>query len=253
MFNYFKNMYYSRIILFVLFFSISRLFSQSLIVGIPSADIAEKGNIEITHESQVNFFQKPNTWNSFNFLCYGINPRTELTLAFNNMNNEGSTNLSLGLGGKHVIPLKKNDWETKITAGGNLLYSIPRKDVGYWLYSHFSFRVPKLKTRITSGLSYGTEQSFGFRRQTTEEGIITQTPIRPLSVMLGFEQHLFGNVSLVADWYSGNHDLAALIAAVQFDIKHHVLIFGYKFPNNMKRENEAIVLEFMISLPTRKK
>ncbi|TAE76327.1 MAG: hypothetical protein EAZ85_00195 [Bacteroidetes bacterium] len=249
-------MYYLK---FILIFSVFLVFntfcsfSQSLIVGIPSADIAEKGNIEITHESQVNFWEKPNSWNSFNFFCYGINKRTEATLAFNNMNSSGSDNLSLGLGGKHVIPLTDSKWETKITAGSNLLYSIPRKDIGYWVYSHLSFRLPKTKTRLTGGLSYGTEQSFGFRRFTNEEGVFQTKPIRPLSVMLGFEQHLFKNVSLVADWYSGTHDLAALITAIQIDIKHHVLIFGYKLPNNLEKSGHALVLEFMISLPTRKK
>ncbi len=246
--------YYSSLLLIFLlsFYNIS-LHSQSLIVGIPSADVAEKGHIEFTHESQVNTWSTPKSWNSFNFLCFGIGKSTELTATFNNLNNQGSENMSAGLGAKHVFKLsKENKYESKLTIGGNLLYSLNRKDVGFWTYSHFSFRLPKTKTRLTAGLSYGTEQSFGFRKVLLQESNFSLEPQRPFSLMVGFEQPLSKHVSLVADWFSGDHDLAALISGVQIDIGHHVLIFGYKMPNDFNRAGQAVVLEFMISLPTKR-
>jgi hypothetical protein len=69
--------------------------------------------------------------------------------------------------------------------------------------------------------------------------------------MLGFEQPLTKHISLIGDWFSGTHDLAAFIPAMQIDIKKHVLIFGYKFPNP-NTGSHAFILEFMVSIPTKK-
>jgi hypothetical protein len=227
--------------------------AQSLIVGIPSADVAEEHHLEITHESQWNFWENGLKWNSFNFACYGVGHNLELTAALNNLNNEGSSNLALGLGAKKVFPILKGSTslqEIKLTAGSNLLYSVNKKEPGIWIYSHASFRIPKVHTRLTLGGSYGTYQAFGFRRFLVN-GEQQLEPRDPFALMLGFEQPLTKHVSLIGDWFSGTHDLAAFIPAMQVDIKKHVLIFGYKFPNP-NTGNEALILEFMFSIPTKK-
>lgn len=240
---------------FVSFLLLVSLFSQaqSLIVGIPSADVAEKHHLEITHESQWNFWEDGMKWNSFNFACYGIGHHTELTAALNNLNNDGSTNLALGLGAKKVFPILKNFTslqEIKLTAGSNFLYSVNKKEPGIWLYSHASFRLPNVHTRFTIGGSYGTYQAFGFRRFLVN-GEQQSEPRDPFALMLGFEQPLTKHISLIGDWFSGTHDLAAFIPAMQIDIKKHVLIFGYKFPNP-NTGSHAFILEFMVSIPTKK-
>ncbi|MFM7854218.1 MAG: hypothetical protein ACKO96_20415 [Flammeovirgaceae bacterium] len=151
---------------FFVLISISLCPAQSLIVGIPSADVAEEHHLEITHESQLNFWESELKWNSFNFACYGIGHNTELTAALNNVNNEGSSNLAVGIGAKKVFPLpiKYNSInEMKLTVGSNLLYSTNKQELGFWAYGHASARISRTRTRLTVGGSYGTYQAFGFR------------------------------------------------------------------------------------------
>ena len=228
--------------------------AQSLIVGIPSADVAEPHHLEITHESQWNFWENGLKWNSFNFACYGIGHNTEITSALNNLNNEGSTNLALGLGAKKVFPLfgtYEKLKEIKLTVGSNLLFSERKREFGIWIYGHVSGRIPATRTRLTVGGSYGTYQAFGFRRLLLANGDMALDPRDPASLMLGFEQPITHRVSIIGDWFSGIHDLAAFIPALQVDVKKHVLIFGYKFPHP-QTGSQALILECMFSIPLKK-
>lgn len=229
--------------------------AQSLIVGIPSADVAEKGFLELTHESQISPQFKPAKWNSFNFFCYGLGNHTELTVTFNNLSNQPNSNLALGAGFKKVFPLSSRvgkQWEMKAVVGANFLYSLPNQNTGVWAYSLFSFRVPSTKTRFTGGLTYGESQTFGFRQKMINQ-VVVNDPIKKVTFMGGVEQPIFGSFSLIADWYAGTHDLAAFIPAIQKDIGHHVLIMGYKIPNNKISGDGAFILEFMVSIPTHRK
>jgi hypothetical protein len=234
--------------------NVHHCFSQSLIVGIPSADVAGKNQLEFTHETQWNFWDKPTNWNSFNFACFGIGSDMELTATLNNLDNEASDNLALGFGGKKVFNVlkSKNEWEHKVIIGTNLLYSTTRKNFGFWSYGMYSFRLPNAKTRLTGGISYGTSHTYGFLPKF-ENNVFSQTPNDIATFLIGFEQPISKHVSLIADWYSGTHALAALIPAIQFDVGHHVLIFGYKIPNNDQSGSNALILEFMINIPTMKR
>ncbi len=227
-------------------------FSQSLIVGMPSIDVAEQHHVEVTHETQLNFWDKPKKWNSFNFACYGLGHQAELTTTLNNLSNEGSTNLALGVGLKKILPLVKGDnyWESKIGLGGNVQYSTIRRDFGIWTYGLYSVRHPKTKTRLTVGVNYGQSQTFGFRERTQNGGLIFE-PNNLITFIGGLEQPIYRNVSLIGDWYSGSHDLAAFIPAIQIDIGKHVLILGYKLPNSKQSGNQAVIAEFMFSIPTK--
>jgi hypothetical protein len=51
-------------------------------VGIPSADVAEPYHLEITNESQWNYWENGLKWNSFNFACYGIGHSTDIAFFF---------------------------------------------------------------------------------------------------------------------------------------------------------------------------
>jgi len=240
-----------EIILLIFFFFISDFtFSQSLIVGMPSIDVAEPRHLEITHETQINLWEKPTKWNSFNFACYGLGHEAELTTTLNNLSNEGSSNLALGIGVKKILPLvrENNYWQSKVGLGGNIQYSTARGNAGIWTYAIYSLQHPKTKTRLTAGLNYGQSQTFGFR-QRVENGVSILEPNNTTSFILGFEQPIYHNISLIGDWYSGNHDLAAFIPALQIDIKKHVLILGYKFPNSKENGNQAVIAEFMFSIP----
>lgn len=246
-------MRYIVLTLFIFFISFIRSFSQSLIVGIPSADVAEKQHLELTHESQYNFWDKPNKWNSFNFMCYGIGSNAELTLTLNNLDNKSSIDLALGCGGKKVFNcfISAPKWEHKFILGTNVLYSTHRNDFGFWSYGLYSLRIPRTKTRLTGGLSYGTSQAYGFRTVLIGN-VEAQKPNNIGTVLLGFEQPLTKHLSFVADWYSGNHALAAFIPALQYDLGHNVIIFGYKIANNLESGGNAFISELMVSMPTRK-
>ena len=229
-------------------FTVVNAHGQSLIVGIPSANVAHKNKLELTHESQFNWWQGDLKWNSFNFLCYGLNDRTELTLSFNNLSSPASGNLTLGAGFKHIFPIFKASprAELKLTVGSNALISVQNRGVGGWVYSHVSGRLPGLRTRLTGGLSYGTEQAFGFRSiRSSFTGAEMVQPLRPLCVIAGIEQPIVGHLSLIADWFSGTHDLAAFIAAAQYDTPRITYIAGFKRANNPNSGVNSLIIEMM--------
>jgi hypothetical protein len=234
-----------------IFFFSKNISGQSLIAGIPNADVAHKGKLELTHETQLNFWSEDQTrWNSFNFLCYGVGKNTELTVNLLNLSNQPGSNTSTALGFKSYVPILTNLFsksDVRLTFGTNLQYSFPRRDWGYWAYSHLSTRLPRSQTRLTGGLSYGTSQLFGFRTVlNSTDGQLIQEGRRPLAFMGGIEQPLTKHVGLLADWFSGTHEVAALITGFQFNIRHQVLIVAYKHANNPESTNNALVLEAMI-------
>ncbi len=228
------------------------IYTQSLIVGIPSSKAAQKYHLEMTHLSQWNFWDKPRKWSNSNFFCFGIGYNSELTIIFNNITNKGSDNLAIGIGAKKVFLLKKekNIFEHKFTVGSNLLYSTVRKKMGVWAYSHYSFRIPVIHTRLTAGFNYGQSQIFGFQRVLNDNNQFILKPRNKITFIGGFEQPIVKDFSVIGDWYSGTHDLAAFIIAAQIDIWHNVLILGYKIPNNKESGNDALIVEFMISIPS---
>jgi hypothetical protein len=240
-------------LVFLLIFFWQSSFGQSLIVGMPSADVAEKHHLELTHETQWNFWKNPQKWNSFNFICYGLGGGLELTSTLNNIDNDGSQNLAIGLGAKKVFDLAghSDKYERKFIFGGNGLYSTTKNNTGIWTYGLLSMRMPSAKTRFTGGFSYGNSQTFGFTTKY-ENGRMMSSPNNKFVFMGGIEQPISKDISLICDWYSGTHDLAAFIPAAQFDFGHNVLILAYKIPNNIESGNQALIIEFMISLPTKK-
>lgn len=211
--------------------------AQSLIVGIPSADITEKGHLVIAHESQ-GILARDKGWNSFTFGTYGIGRHTELAVSKYGLAHPASGNLSLGAGFKTTIPIVQNEKlkerEFKVTFGSMIPFSFQGRGVGYWGYSHASIRLPGTRTRLTAGPGYGTKQIFG---RTTWHA------------MVGVEQPLTRKFSLVADWISGTHDLAATIVATSWQVnRQFLLITGYKIPNNARSGKPALILEFAIDL-----
>ena len=217
--------------------------SQSLIVGIPSADVCPLGKFEITHESQLKSSPFAKEWNSFNILCYGISKSVEVTLVANNLNSVSLNEFALGLGIKKVFNLLESK-ELKLTTGINGLGGTINKNVGYWAYSHLSARIPKLKTRLSAGVHQGTEHALGFKTYL-QGNDLQRSAIREFGYMLAIEQPLFNNFSFIADWISGNTSLSAFIPAIQFDFGHQVFIAGYKFPNH-DSSNQAFILEVML-------
>ena len=242
----------SYLLLPILFLaSITSSFSQSLIAGIPSADVAPEKKFMFTHESQLNTWSYDKVkWNSFNFLCYGAAKNLEVTVSFSNLSNSPVAHESIGTGFKKIfdlefIPLP----EAKFAIGQNVLYSVDRMSVGGWSYAMLSNRIPVLETRLTYGVSYGSAELFGYDTLTTNRNGFKERIVKernPLSAMIGLEQPIIKDkFGIIADWFSGQHDLAALITGFQFSFDKLVLITAYKFPNLEPAKKGSVIFEAM--------
>lgn len=207
---------------------------QSLIVGIPSADVVHKGELMLAFEGQYNRLRSGNYFNSFGFSAFGVGKNTELAASLYGFSLPGSGNRSIGFGAKHVIPLGEHDrWEKHLFVGGMVPFSFDGQGVGYWGYGGVSARIPKARTRITAGPSVGTKQIFG-----------TAGGRNNLHAMVGIEQPMTKHWSIVTDWYSGTHELAAGIFALSWQPdKKSMVIFGWKVPNNAKSGKPALMVE----------
>lgn len=205
---------------------------QSLIVSVPSTEITHKKETMLAFEGQFNRFQSGNYFNSFTFGTYGIGKNTELAATLFGFSNPASNNRSLGLGFKSGATLKggfAHRHEIRVTGGAMLPVSFDGKGAGYWLFGNISARAPKTRTRFTVGPSFGTRQIFGRRVYST---------------MVGVEQPLTRHWSVVSDWYSGTHDLAAGILALAYaPNRRTMVIFGWKAANNAASGKPALMIE----------
>ncbi|HEU4410746.1 MAG TPA: hypothetical protein VFS43_36175 [Polyangiaceae bacterium] len=205
--------------------------AQSLIVSVPSTDVTRDGVTMIAHESQLNTWSQPYPyWNSFTFATRGIGHNIELAATLYGVSRPGSGNVALALGYKHRVPLAPGSpWEPVLAVGQMFPASLTDGSVGTWTYGVASARVPGLKTRLTAGPSYGSRQIFG---RTA------------LSAIVGIEQPLTPRVSLIADWFSGRHDLGAVVPGVQFNASHALIIIaGFKLPNSKRAGPPSALVE----------
>jgi hypothetical protein len=225
--------------------------AQSLIVGIPNAEVTKPGRFFGTHESQLGAVNPRDSWTSFTFMTYGIGAHTELAVSLLNVSSPASGNRTVSTGFKSSLPVGRllhrgsgpahgfagwaERWEFVATGGAMVLQSLDDRGTGGWLYGHASVKLPIQaepwrRTRLTVGPSWGTRQQFGS----------TKT-----SVMVGIEQPITRRVWLVGDWYSGDHDLAVAIPAIQFNLPDDlVVITGWKLPNpGSTAGGQALVLE----------
>ena len=233
---------------------IGRADAQSLILGIPNADVAHKGVLEITHESQIGI-RSPVTWNSFNIFTTGITDRTELTFSLINLDNTILPGATFAAGAKHIIPLSDGPSEWRLTAGANIGFA-PRLNYqpwGFFPYSHLSFRLPGWRTRLTGGVAYGTPHFFGFKnKRPTGQEYRSADGVYMASVMAGVEHPITKRLWIVADWFSGNQVQGALIAGFQYDWGPSALLLAYKLPNGSLSKN-AIVTEIVVDIPYARK
>ncbi|MCX6605551.1 MAG: hypothetical protein NTV52_18415 [Acidobacteria bacterium] len=201
-------------------------------MGIPSSDVAPKGEFALAHESQGNVFESGGYWNSFTFATYGLGKGWELASSLYGLSRPTSPELALGMGFKKRY-LVRGEWakrhEVTVAGGAMVPVSFRGNGVGLWAYGLASVRVPRTRTRLTAGPSWGTRQIFG--RTVTK-------------AMVGVEQPLTKKVSLVADWFTGTHDLAAAIFGVSYQPRPDLLIItGWKAANNAGSGKPAMMLE----------
>lgn len=207
-----------------IFFMQNKTFAQQTIFNVPSADVTEKGTIFLQHESQFS-----GDFGLFtNYAAYGVGRNTEIDLTLFGIGTNNVKNEVLGIGFKTSLPIhKKND--TRFTFGHIIPVSLRGNGVGGFSYSHLSTRLPKIKTRITSGIAIGTTTLFG--RDF-------------ISYIGGIEQPVTQKLSLIIDYYSGKHSYGFLISGFSYMFNPKLILYaGYQIPNNRKVGDNGFVIE----------
>lgn len=194
--------------------------AQQAIVSMPSADITPRGELFFMHETQARPWGQK-YWNTTHFFTAGVGGNTELALTLFNWGIPSTRNMTMALGFKSALPVLEGRLpvlEPKLTVGAMLLSSASGRGLGHWAYAHASFRIPRLQTRISLGVTHATEQLFEKRAWSM---------IASIEQPLPFVDGLVFN----AEWFSGDHDLSNLILGLSWHPNHTwIFVLGYKIP-----------------------
>lgn len=227
---------FSIIVLVVVSNFVNVAYAQQTVFNVPSADVTEEKHFFLEQEAQFRTWRPAPFFLGTTYGAYGIGHNTEIDLTLFNVSAPASNNITMGAGFKSAIPIvglkeKYPEREYKFTVGSQVLSSLEGQGVGNWSYGHLSGRLPKVNTRITSGVSYGTKQVFG-KNTVCFIGAI--------------EQPVNKKVSLLSDWYSGNEHFAGfLISGFSYTFpKNKVLFLGYQIPNSSRVGKSGLVVEF---------
>lgn len=198
--------------------------AQQAIVSLPSADVTPERKLFGMVESQFRPVGPKAYYNSTTFFCFGLDGNTELAVSLYNAGAPSTGNMAVANGFKSVFPLfprGSNKWEPKLTVGMMALFSLNRRGVGLWAYSHVSVRVPGHGPRLSLGLSHSDQQL---------------TDVRATAAMMAIEQpvRLGGaHLEIVAEWFSGQHGLGNLIYGLAWKPRADlVLVIGHKIPTS---------------------
>jgi hypothetical protein len=224
-----------NLLIFILFFSFlnAKVFATETIFNVPSADITPKGRIYLLEEAQTTPWWQDDLFYSTTYATYGVGHNTELNAILFNVGSPATEDISLGVGAKTAIPLLKEQFpkrEFKLTVGSQVLIGLEGNNVGNWTYAHLSGRVPKLNTRLSAGISYGTKQAFG---------------VEKTAFICGVEQPVTKKISLLGDWYSGSeHWSGYLIVGGSYAINKDTTFYaGFQLPNTPKVGSSGFVLQ----------
>jgi hypothetical protein len=205
------------------------------VFNVPSADVTEKGHVFLQQEAQFRGWNPEAFFNGTTYSAVGIGRNTEIDATLFNVGAPASGNISMGVGFKSVMPIaglkeKFPEREYKLTVGTNVLIGLEGNGVGNWAYDHLSGRVPKVNTRLTAGMSYGTKQVFG------ENSVC---------FIAAVEQPVTKKLGLIGDWYSGDEHFAGfLIVGVSYVLpKNSTLYAGYQIPNTPSNGSSGLVIQ----------
>ncbi|MFO0734842.1 MAG: hypothetical protein U0270_03145 [Labilithrix sp.] len=210
--------------------------AQSVVVSVPSTDVARPGHVMLAHESQLNTWTYGRAyWNSFTFGTYGFAENMELAATLYGLSSPASGRRTVAVGYKHRVPLGTSVWEPTVAFGPMLPVSLEGDGVGIWTYAVMSVRLPGVRTRFSAGPSYGSRQIFG--RPTA-------------SLLAAIEQPITSRVSFVADWFSGEHELGAFVPAMQWNMtSNFIIIAGVKVPTADRAGPVAGLVELTFEFP----
>lgn len=210
-------------------------FAVQTVFNVPSADVTEKGHGFIQQEGQFRAWNPDANFLGTTYTDYGIGYNTEVGATLFNVGAPATQNISLGVGFKTAMPIaglkeKFPEQEFKFTVGSMVLTSLEGQGVGNWTYAHLSGRVPKVKTRLTAGMSYGTKQVFG---------------INHTCFIAAVEQPVTKKLTLLGDWFSGDeHFSGFLITGFSYALpKKMTLYAGYQIPNTPQNGTSGFVLQ----------
>lgn len=221
--------------MFILLATCTKTFAMQTIFNVPSADVTEKGHVFVQQEAQTTPWKTDNAFWGTSYTAVGVGHNTEIDSTLYNVGSPATQNMTIGAGFKSCIPIpylkeKFPEREFKLTVGSQILFGLEGNGIGNWTYAHLSGRVPKLNTRLTAGLSYGTKQVFGL--DTT-------------AFIAGVEQPVTKKLNLIADWYSGSEHFAGfLITGFSYALpKNTTLYAGYQIPNSPQVGSNGFVIE----------
>ena len=222
------------LILIFIVFSPKALALQT-IFNVPSADVTEKGHVFVLDSMQTTPWETKDAFYNTVFSSYGIGHNTDIDFNLYNVGSPATNNISISVGFKTSVPVpilkeKFPKREIKITAGSNVAISLQGNGVGNWTYAHLSGRLPKLNTRLTAGISYGTRQIFGVEKTAFIAGV--EQPITEKFVILG-------------DWFSGSEHWAGyLIVGGHYKLpKDTHFFFGYQIPNSSRVGSAGFIFQ----------
>ena len=209
--------------IFLLLFS-TRVHAQQTIFNVPSADLTEKGMIFFQHQSSFS-----NKFAGFdNNFVLGVGKNSELDITLFDVGTNNIQNEVLALGFKSVIPLIEKN-QTKLTFGHLIPISLRGNGVGGYTYSHLSTVLPKINTRLTSGIAIGTTTLF-------DRDFICY--------IAGIEQPITKKFSFVMDWYSGKHSNGFLIPGFYYSFTSKtILSFGFRIRNKVQNGPNGFIVE----------
>lgn len=217
----------------------------------PAADTTAERQFFLMHESQARFWGSSPYWSGTYFLTYGVGSDTELALTLFDagLDRNGSLygNTTLAAGFKTVAPLtgpSLRSLELGLITGAMALLSLRDRTAGAWLYAIPTIRLPRLRTRLSLGVSYATEQLYGSGYSQFSLAASIEQPV-PIPHTRG--------LSLVAEWFSGSHELSNLILGATWHLHPAlILVLGWKIPtrdNYFHINEQALVAEVGVFFP----
>jgi hypothetical protein len=214
-------------------------FGQQTIFNVPSGDIAEKKDWFFQHQTTTRAWNPGRSWVQTNAFGYGIGHYIELDATLFNLDAHDPKAATLSAGFKASIPLlgKQAKMPLRLVVGDMFEFTERPLDQapfrnpheGNWAYLMLNTEMPRLKMRVTGGITEGTTVLFGQRA---------------VGFLGGLEQPLSKRWTFQADWFSGNHELAYVIPGLVYRFQDRWMIsMGYQIPNRRTQGVGAVVLE----------
>ena len=219
-------------------------FGQQTVINAPSIDQTPQGRVFALHESQIRAWQDTSYWQTTHFVTYGVTRHLEFAATAYNIGTPLKRLAALGVGWKGAVDVpslsaRAPRWELKVGAGQMLALPLRGERVGLWSYAQASARVPRVRTRLTAGISDGPPAVFG--QATTHFVGSFEQPLSALPGRLGRALH---DVTLLGEWWAGRHEFGDFVPGLNWHHGKSVVILGYKLTNKPGTRGDGIVLEF---------